>query len=473
MKNYQFDFENLENTLKVLIDAVEQTGDNVMVTDKEGNVKYINPAFERNTGFSLAEVINKNPRFLKSGKQDKEYYEELWKSILSGKVFRATTINKKKSGELYYSDQTVSPVTNEVGEITHFVSVWKDITERMEYQNELNALNDMLSYEKLKLEQILSFDEKISALENINEMIDFILKKVSVILGSQRCSLFLVDENTHEICIKGAIGISEDIVKKIKVKQGEGVMGIVIQSGEFLLVEDIDLDKRIDRENNSRYKFKSFMCVPIKLENKLIGIVNVSEKSSQKDAIYTSLDLKILLAIVREAAVAIENARMYKELKYLTVTDPLTQLYNFRYFTKSLEHEINRFKRTARPLSLLMIDVDHFKAYNDSFGHLEGDILLKKLASVFVGVSRDIDFVCRYAGDEFAVILSETNVDEAKQVAQRMLEKVRKLKLKQKVTLSIGIAQCTESMDRRDFISKADRALFEAKHEGRDRVCTL
>ncbi len=120
--------KKLEEDLVILKNAIGQTADHVMITDKEGIIQYVNPAFEKTTGYSKQEVLGKTPKILQSGKQTREYYQRLWDTILVGKIFYASTINKKKNGELYVADQTISPVMNESGEITHFVSVWKDIT---------------------------------------------------------------------------------------------------------------------------------------------------------------------------------------------------------------------------------------------------------------------------------------------------------------------------------------------------------
>jgi len=455
---------------QVLVNIIEQAGDNIMVTDVEGKILYINPAFEKTTGFTKEEVIGQTPRILQSGRHGKEYYHTLWKTILAGKIFRATTINKNKKGDLYYADQTVTPIRDENGKNIYFVSMWKDITERMKFQETLEGLNKTLEMEKYKLEEILSFDEKVGKIKQLDHLIDFVIQKACDILESKRCSLMLLNDSTGELCIKGAIGLSHRLIKKVKLKIGEGIAGIVAQKGEPLLVEDIDQEKDLERKTRRGYKTKSFMCVPIKFNQKVIGVVNITGKQTKNGTVYTTLDLNILMAIVRQAAVAIENTNMIKELEYLTVTDPMTNLYNYRYFIRALDHEIKRMKRVPRPLTLLMMDIDDFKMYNDQYGHPEGDHLLREISRALCESLREVDIICRYAGDEFSVVLPETSLKNAKFVAEKILEKIKVLKLKKAVTVSMGLALCQENVDRRDLIMKADSALYEAKRKGKNQV---
>ena len=129
---------DLRNKISLLSRAVEQTADSVVITDREGTIEYVNPAFEATTGYGRAEAIGKTPSILKSGLHDKEFYSRLWNQILDGGTFRGTLINRKKSGELYWAEQTISPIKDSAGAITHFVSVLKDITEfRKQQEQEL------------------------------------------------------------------------------------------------------------------------------------------------------------------------------------------------------------------------------------------------------------------------------------------------------------------------------------------------
>src|SRR3989338_4988406 len=455
---------------KYLSAAVEQTADDIVITDKDGIIEYVNPSFETTTGYAKEEVLGKTPRVLKSGHHKADFYRTLWETILSGKPFKHVLTNKKKNGELFYADQTITPLKNTRGEITHFVSVWKDITERVRRREEMEVLNKSLQFEKQKFEQILDLEEKIGTFSDFNKLADFIVSGIADVLELERCSLMLLDEKTGALAIKGAVGLDHKIMRESKPSLGEGIAGLVAKERKPLLVEVIDTDERVGRENLPSYKTKSFLSVPILLDHKLLGVVNVTDKKSPGPEGFTDFDLNILLAIVRQAAVAIENAELYKELKYLTVTDPLTNLYNYMHFMRTLEYEISRFHRFGDAFSFLILDIDDFKEYNEAQGASRGDEILKRMGDILNKHLREVDIICRYASDEFGVILPETDVSEAKTIARKINKAVARLDPTKKFTLSFGLASCHKGMNRHDFILKADAALTHAKRHGKNQI---
>lgn len=137
--------KRVEDQLRQLSLAVEQTAEMVFITDRNGIIKYVNPAFEQLTGYAKEEAIGRTPRILKSDTQDDDYYKKLWETILAGNVFRAESVNRKKNGDLYHAEQTITPIRNEGGSITHFVSNCKDITERKRAEEELRKSQTLLS----------------------------------------------------------------------------------------------------------------------------------------------------------------------------------------------------------------------------------------------------------------------------------------------------------------------------------------
>ena len=179
--------------------------------------------------------------------------------------------------------------------------------------------------------------------------------------------------------------------------------------------------------------------------------------------------------IVRQVAVAMEASRLYRDLKFLTVTDPLTGIYNFRYFTQTLDREINRAKRYERPLCILMIDVDNFKTYNDTYGHIEGDILLKELSKMFKGNVRNTDVACRYAGDEF-VLWMQCNESVARQRAKEIIDHVANTSFNWqrhaiKATISVGLSFLSPDNEKsaEALLHEADQAMYQAKRAGKNR----
>ncbi|MEW6527754.1 MAG: GGDEF domain-containing protein [Spirochaetota bacterium] len=166
-------------------------------------------------------------------------------------------------------------------------------------------------------------------------------------------------------------------------------------------------------------------------------------------------------------------------LKWLSITDPLTGLYNRRYFIEQIELEFKRAKRYNRDLSLLMLDIDHFKSVNDNYGHQVGDIVLRKISSIIINQLRDSDLAFRYGGEEFMVILPETKADDAINVAKRMKQEIMESEhayrnLNFKVTASIGIVSIKDMLSKfetvDDIIKKVDDNLYKAKNSGRNTI---
>jgi diguanylate cyclase (GGDEF)-like protein len=168
-----------------------------------------------------------------------------------------------------------------------------------------------------------------------------------------------------------------------------------------------------------------------------------------------------------------ENEQKYKEE---SITDSLTGLYNSRYFFKHLKYEISRAKRYGNSLSLLMMDIDDFKKYNDTYGHQEGDKALRALSSVLKEGVRDSDTSCRYGGEEFTVLLPETSGENAKVVAERLRSNFARKTLTPQngleahMSISIGISEYTNSEDADRFLQRADKAMYEAKNNGKNQV---
>jgi len=204
-----------------------------------------------------------------------------------------------------------------------------------------------------------------------------------------------------------------------------------------------------------------------------IGVLNLTDRADGES--YSDYDLELPHAIVPQLAVLIDRASLKHqagEFEQLSVTDALTGLLNRRYLEERLTEEIKRSNRHGFPMSFLMIDVDEFKSYNDSFGHIEGD---KALQIVGVGLKetlRGADVAARFGGEEFSILLPQTNSDEAMTIAERVRERIEKTDFaNRQVTISIGIASCSLSLNSaKDLISAADKALYEAKRRGKNNV---
>jgi diguanylate cyclase (GGDEF)-like protein len=226
----------------------------------------------------------------------------------------------------------------------------------------------------------------------------------------------------------------------------------------------------------------SNMSLPLVYRDDVIGLVDVGESRQMRR--WTEDDKRVLQAIADQAAIAIVNARAYTLLAEQAVTDGLTGLFNHRHFDEHLRQEVATARRYGQELSLVMIDVDDFKAFNDRFGHPQGDRVLVELAEIFRYCTRtDVDLLARYGGDEFTMILPQAKASgpeptAARNVAERVSAAIREHRFESAkgrrdvaVTVSIGVAGIgLGGYTHEELLSSADKALYLAKHQGKDRV---
>ena len=186
-----------------------------------------------------------------------------------------------------------------------------------------------------------------------------------------------------------------------------------------------------------------------------------------------------LRRVLRERRLSRERRDMLGKLKELAITDDLTQLYNSRHFYQQIELEVDRSNRYDNPLALLLMDIDHFKVYNDTHGHLDGDKVLVRLGQIIRSMLRRMDSAYRYGGEEFTVILPETSGTEAITVAERIRRAVEKERFttsddkKARITISIGVTEYLPDEEFRAFINRSDKAMYHSKVDGRNRVSVL
>jgi diguanylate cyclase (GGDEF)-like protein len=227
----------------------------------------------------------------------------------------------------------------------------------------------------------------------------------------------------------------------------------------------------------------NFLCVPLVAHGETLGLLYVEDKMSLLAPSPEAVRLEQAtlkrrsIAVAERVALALANLKLRELLRNQSIRDPLTGLYNRRYFEESLSRELHRANRTGRNVSLVMLDLDHFKHFNDTFGHQVGDILLKEVAGVLKGRVRAGDLACRYGGEEFSLIIAEADTEGAYKCVESIREAIKHLSLHNRgqtlgtVTVSAGIATYPpHAASSEDLIHAADEALYRAKKAGRDAI---
>ena len=342
---------------------------------------------------------------------------------------------------------------------------------RLQQEEELSRKSTLAS-------RLLSMISSLAVTDG-QELHDQILQMSSELVDATTGSLMILDDEQETLHIISAIGMSPHLLKVLNIKLGSGIAGKVAMTGHPLLVNDIERDERIAAPNRPRFKTKSFLSLPLVHQGRVCGVLNLSDKKDNQ--IFTERDLEILTPFVRHVSLMMQRNNHEKKvelLERLSITDPLTELYNRRYLERRMEEEINRSLRSGQNLTVMLIDLDFFKSYNDMCGHVAGDKALKKAATVLHQSVREMDVVTRYGGEEFCILLPGTSKRESIFVAERIRRDIENEIFAGeehlpfgRLTTSIGVSSFPEDGSTSiSIINTADIALYEAKKGGRNRI---
>ena len=219
----------------------------------------------------------------------------------------------------------------------------------------------------------------ISSAENRRDLYLSILETAADLLQASSGSLMLIDDNGKNLRIESVMGMSLQLARSMSARVGRGIAGKVAESGESLLVKDIEQDSRVRIPNRSRFKTKSFICIPLRVKGSVIGVLNLSDK--RNGGIFSEADLDLLITVARHACVVLERTEFSEkaaQLEEITLADPLTGLFNRRFLEQRLDEELSRCGRQQQSVTILLVDLDNFRVYNELCGHAAGDVVLEK-----------------------------------------------------------------------------------------------
>ncbi len=332
---------------------------------------------------------------------------------------------------------------------------------------------------KKKLNRFFQLKEFISSLSthlNIKGVAEAVAETAFNIIGkADSCYFYIVDTQKQELALLIAKQKNSDA--KIKNKNGDIFDRWVFKQRQSLFIEDVRKDYRFDSEKNteSANVFRSLISTPLFIGEKTIGSIRLN---SNRPNVFLPDDLRLLDIISNVASVSLENTFLYLRTNELAITDSLTGIYVQKFFKERVSEEIARSLRGNTNLSVLLMDIDFFKVYNDTYGHMAGDLVLKKIANILKQTVQDSgNIVARYGGEEFGVILVNADLSQALETAQTIRKNIEEQTFllrreKTKVTVSIGVASCpSDAKICEDLIKMADDALYKAKKTGRNSVC--
>lgn len=311
----------------------------------------------------------------------------------------------------------------------------------------------------------------------LEDIITVIVKETFAIIGrSTACLLFFVDQEKQALILAGSRYALNSV--NFKSKTGDIFDHWVFRQRQPLLIEDIKKDFRFDASklDEKEQVFNSLISVPLVSENKMIGVLRLHSENMEA---YHQDDLRLLGIIANLASLALVNALLYKQTEELAITDGLTGLYVHNHFHQRLAEEITHAIKKNKCFSLLMIDIDHFKDYNDQYGHSAGDSVLKDIAVIIKSLAGKDGMAARYGGEEFCLLLPSVSKKEALTIAEDLKKKVEThhfvlRRVESRVTVSIGVVSFPQDGQfENELIQRVDKCLYQAKALGRNRVCTF
>ncbi len=405
-------------------------------------------------------------------------------------VSEKAEVEKLKEGDWHPEDILLFPILGRSDEMLGYFTVDKPLNRKIPSDDVLNeliifihtagfAIQNVLDLQELnylnrKLRTVYTVNEMITKLSNEQDYINKVVKIIKESLGYTNVAILLKDGDFLKIA--ASIGYNTHEIKDRQLKVGrDGITGWVAANKMAQIVNDVEKDPRYVK---GAVNTRSELAVPIKFGvNEIMGVMDFE---SDKYNYFTPRDMELLSMVANQLGIALKNNELYNRTLELAKIDEMTKLFNYRYFRTALTAEVIRAKRYSHPFSLVILDIDNFKSINDTYGHPQGDLVLKKLADTMKYYTRDTDIVARYGGEEFVIIFPETEKKFAEETANRLRVAISETKVpflnrEDKfitITVSMGIATFIPAMaiNDEDLISAADNALYMAKKGGKNRV---
>ncbi len=352
---------------------------------------------------------------------------------------------------------------------------YKDILERK--NEEIARANHDLKSNLKETSALYQLNQAMTSTLDLGILFDRMLNVLKDVIHCDEMVMLLYNQGNEELDVRKTLGLDDNLLSGVTFRLDEGITGQAARTQKQQYVPDVSQDQRSLDYKGKKSVFGSMVSTPMVVKNRLCGVLNLHK---QKVDGFSEKKCRVIQAIANQAAVAIENAQLYERARNLSNTDELTGLANRRNFHAILQREQAQARRFSAQFSLIIADIDHFKLYNDTNGHLQGDIVLKKVASLLLQSTRGIDLVARFGGEEFTILLPKTTGDGAFAAGEKLRRAVEgaifpgaeKSQPEGRITMSLGIAEFPgDSKDIYELLDLADKALYIAKEAGRN--CTV
>jgi diguanylate cyclase (GGDEF)-like protein len=425
----------------------------------------------------IGSAVNKPAGFitgnLRSYTGDLEYYKEQ-ENINSMMIMRVMDNQSKRiQGLLLVDSENMRAFTDEHKELMYrFTQIASAMitSAKLTYQMNKVAIQADLQYEIAK---------KLSEALKVEEVIDVLTQSLMRTFEHDRLVIIAYNSATAKGAVWRIIGDPGNIAEGMEfdIHEQRSLYGSVFRNRRSVVSQGFRMEQRFvrfDRDEPAEVKPQDIMIAPIHDDRQAVWAVVGLE--SNRGGVYSQSELQLLKTIMANVTTALTKARMYTEMEKLATIDGLTQIANHRKFQDIMTMEMERSQRYNTPLTLLLMDIDHFKKFNDTYGHPVGDLVLQQVAKALQGSIRNTDYCARYGGEEFVVVLIQADEAQSRVLAERIRKAVESVQIQNddkilRVTVSIGSATFPfDAANKQELIDNSDKAMYASKQGGRNRV---
>jgi diguanylate cyclase (GGDEF)-like protein/PAS domain S-box-containing protein len=387
--------------------AMTAAANTIVITDRDGSIVWANPAFSTLTDYTLAEAVGKNPRDLvKSGQQERAVYEEMWATILAGRIWHGQIVNRRKDGSLYPEEQTITPVHDANGKITHFIAIKQDLSERKAAEIRIRHLN-----------RLFAMQSGISALIVRVRDCDELFReacRIAVEAGAFSMAwIGMIAPDTPMVRVAASFGdCADEYLHSIEISTdtdtplGQGPMGTAIRENRPVWTQDFQHNPLTApwHELSAYFGWGSSAALPLCRHGIPIGALGLY---AGKAGTFDDEETRLLVELAGDLSFAIDHIEKDKKLKYLAYYDVLTGLANRTLFLDRVAQYIRSAVSGGYKLAVFLLDLERFKSINDSLGQPAGDDLLRQVAEWLTREAGDANLLARLGADHFAVVMPE------------------------------------------------------------------
>jgi diguanylate cyclase (GGDEF)-like protein/PAS domain S-box-containing protein len=454
---------------------VRHATDSVVCTDAEGKTVWVNDQFTVMSGYTLDDMMGLTPGSVLQGVDtDRETVARIRDSLIDERPITTEILNYTKDERPYWIKLSITPIFDEEGKLDRFLSIERDITQ---YKQMVLDTEELAEREKLKSSNLRLIGQMSSWLfsaQSIDELVTIIRESMHQIFPHADGSIFLYSNSRD--CLEYSGGWGKPTADEIHFKPDD-CWGMRRGKSYAFGGQDISVPcKHTALEDNA------YACLPIVAHGDTIGLLHMhfprlpSRGMTPAEQLRLERKLELAQICVEQISLATAIVRLQTELRDKSVKDALTGLWNRRWFLDMAASELRRATKSNKPMSVIMLDVDHFKRFNDEHGHDAGDTALKVLSSHLSDIDREGVYAARFGGEEFAIICANTTADEAVSLAEGLRDKVSQAPIIHagrrlpSLNFSAGVVSARDASDLRTLITCADKALYAAKAAGRQQT---